>query len=285
MSVRVPSLRTLADGRWFAKWSGKRRYFGRDESAARKAYARSLQAWAARQDGGDRARRDTPSRCGLVIDLANKFIHAEELERGRQLGDYYRKTLKRFLTHFGIVVADRITVRDVRAIKEEMLDQGYAPKTVNPDITAINVLFNWLGEHGLVPPVSFKGCKPIPLPPPPYQAMSVDEVHAFVHSVPSTIAAWLAVNYLALARPTEVIRFVCKEGDWVEPGIFRLARGKGDVVSKQPRRLVCSELCLKWYEKCKPVWSRLDSYSGAGAPSFAERRCSLCSQGLFRLFH
>lgn len=263
MNQRVPKLRKHATGHWFCHWGGRARYFGKDRSKAQGAYLESLEEWAKWRMSRNASRLPPMSKAALVVDIAEKFLVAKQLEGNLDLRRYYTKHLKRFLHAFGPVRADVIRVRHLQGLKDDMLRAQYAPKTVNHDITAVKTMLAWAVDQEIIPSVSLRGAKCMPLGPPPNKALPIDVVGGMIVDASEDVRPWLAINYLALMRPSEVIRVVHDQGEWVEPGIFRLDRGKIDQKARSARHVVFSDEALGWLANCRPIWSRLDSYSSA----------------------
>ena len=78
MNTRTPSLRQLADGRWFTKWGGRCHFFGRDPVLTAERYTESLKAWQAWRLRVKRAQASIPhaQRRPLVIDVADEVVTA-----------------------------------------------------------------------------------------------------------------------------------------------------------------------------------------------------------------
>ena len=263
MNVKTPSLRQSKDGRWLTKWGGKNHYFGRNDVDAARAYAESLDRWRSWRDSQRAILQTRPHQRVHVVDVARRFLDAKRLEGGDSRSDYYAKHLKRFLLGFGMEIASEVRVSHVQAVKNEMLEAGFAPKTINHDTVAIKGMFQWAMDQDLVPAVNLRGCKQIPLAPPPDKSMSTIATSTMIATAPYDVMCWLAVNYLTACRPVEVIRLVHGLGSWTEPGVFRLDESKVATRTKMPRHVVVSDQAMKWLKRCVPRWSRLDSYSAA----------------------
>ena len=67
------------------------------------------------------------------------------------------------------------------------------------------------------------------------------------------------------ARPSEVVRIVHGDGEWVQEGVFRLRVSKTDR-ARLPRHLIVSDLAAHWLGICRPHWSRLDSSTIGRSP-------------------
>jgi len=273
-NVNVPKLSQLPDGRFVTKWGGKRHYLGRNQTIAVKLYAESIAQWSAWRGEVDRVRsRPMKLRRRRLIDISVAFLESKSLEGGIDLERYYRKHTKRFVGSYGGDFADGIRVGDLTGLKNDMLRKAFAPKTVNHDVIAVRAMMQYAIDQELIPPVNLKGCKPITLGLPPDKSMTIDKVMRMFADAGDKVRPWLVVNYLTAARPIEVVRIVHKQGTWIEPGIFRLDRGKNDARNRVPRHLILTPEALSWLHVCRPYWSRLDSFSaavrnacGAGGP-------------------
>jgi len=198
-----------------------------------------------------------------VADLVERFLDAKQLQGGIDLRRYYAKHLKRFNHGFGDAPAEMVRPTHLQTVKDEMLGAGYAPKTVNHDVIAVRSMFDWASGLELISAVNMKGVKVLSLGPPPDKSMPIERVLSMIAKATHPLKAWLALNYLALMRPSEVVRVAHKQGTWVETGVFRLDKGKTDLKATLPRHVCFSDEALSWIDACDPKWSRLDCYSAA----------------------
>lgn len=261
--MKTPTLQRHATGQYFTHWGGKRRYLGKDYQRARARFLESMDEWRQWQDDKAANKPLAPSKVPLIIEVAEQFMDAKRVEVGLDAQEYYQKHLRRFLGLYGRYRADWVRPKHLNALKLDMLSERYAPKTINHDLTAIRVMFNWASGLELIPPISFKGVKNLPLGPPPDKSRPIEEIRHAIRSANEHVRPWMAVNYLTACRPSEVIKCVDRQGKWVEPGIFRLDRGKMDRKASFPRHVVFSEIALAWLDCCESRYSRLDSYSQA----------------------
>ena len=277
MNTKVPSLTMLRDGRYVTRWGGRRHYFGRDEGAAFAQYKRALDKWRRWRERRNEARQvitastDPDGRLG-VVTAADQFLVAKRLERGRNLERYYRKHLKRFLYATAHEVVADISARHLNALKLDMLQGGFAPKTINHDLIAARAFLRWCYDFLEIPAKPLRSIRTIPLGEPPDRSMTIAEVRTMINKAPYPIKPWLVVNYLTAGRPIEVVRLVNDAGRWAYPGIYRIENKVGQVTG-EPRHLIVSPLAQRWLECCEPVWTRLDSYSAA------VRRKEACGPG------
>jgi len=248
------------------RWGGKDRYLGQDWEKANAKYltdpVNGLSAWSAW-----RAARNTqrlpPMRPMLTMaDILERFLEFKRLEGGADVENFYAKHLKRFAHAYGQARGDLIRAKHLQALKEDMLRHGYAPRTVNHDLQAVKTLLRWGAGMEYAPLMDLRIVRGVPLPEPPDRSLPVAKVRRMVATAPETLAPWLAINYLCLMRPSEVVRVVQQEGEWESDGIYKI-RSKVGRRTRQPRRVVFSRLALKWLGQCEPRWTRLDSYSQA----------------------
>lgn len=274
MAHKTPRFTQLADGRWITRWGGKRHYFGRDHSQAVKQYAKSLEDWAAWNDRKTRAIHSASSKRILVKDLARQFLDTKYADGGVDLERYYSKSLRKFLNVYAKAYADDIKVSHLHQFKQALQQMEYKrgkkgeyrkfkPKTINHEIIAIRSMLAWGMSLDYIPTVNLAGCKTVPLGPPPDKTFPYKKVKQAITDTDSPVKPWLAVNYLTMARPIEMIRIVLDQGTWVDEHVYRLDIHKNFRRTSMPRHIVFSGEALKWLKLCQPVWSRLDSYSQA----------------------
>lgn len=263
MNTRTPTFRQHRDGRYLTKWGGRNRYFGRDLSIARKLFAVSLGEWAQWADERRAYLQSRPDDTLRVSALAEQFLESVRRESSSYSVKYYKGTLRRFLFSYGKLRAGAIRVVALHGIKDDMIDEGMSPKTINGTIIAIRTMFRWAEDRELVKPVNLRGCRSIPLGPLVRKAWCPTAVRLMVHRAGNPLAPWLAFAYLSLARPTEVVRCIHGQGEWSERGVFRLDRGKADKKSTIHRHLVVSDRALVWWKRCRPAWSTAESYAQA----------------------
>lgn len=261
--MRPPTLRIHKTGQYMVRYAGRDHYLGHDKRRADEQFLTHLDKWREWRESKAEARniRHQFKRVPGVVELINMFVDAKKTERGDACAAYYKKHLRYFNQIYGKQDIDVIGPRHLNAVKIELLRQGYAPKTINHDLTAIRVMLNWASALELGPNINLKGVKNLPLGPVEHVAVSVKEVRAAIRSAPPDVKEWMAINYLALLRPSEVVRVVHKQGEWIQKGVFRLDRGKMDERASIKRHCIFSAEALKWLKKCKPRWDLAESYS------------------------
>lgn len=269
--MRIPSLRKHATGQWFTHWGGRDHYFGHDKEEAESLYVQSLQEWHEWRDSrrAERDRRQRMTRLA-VAELVQQFTNAKRIETGEDAARYYENHLTRFNHIYGALDADLIRPKHLNALKLSMINDGYAPKTINHDLTAIRVMFNWASGLELIEAINLRGVKNMPVGPVKDKTVSEQRVREGLVRAPQRLRPWMAINYLALLRPSEVVRVVRGEGEWVSDGVFRLDKGKMDRRASIKRHCVFSDRALRWLRRCELHWTRYDSYYAACARAFPE---------------
>ncbi len=273
--MRVPSLRKHKSGNLFCRWGGKDHYFGRDEKIARQKYIKSLADWEVWKNEREEAKSipDEPPQ-PKVEDVASDFITSRRIEFKEETARYYEKHLVRFLEKFVGLDMDLIRPADINEFKLWLMQyinpetrEPLAPKTINHDLLAVKALFNWAAQLEIIPPISLRGVRKVPLGPAPDMSEPVDKVIAALSNADERAKPWLCVNYLALLRPSEVVKVVHEEGEWVEEGVFALDQGKMDAVAPIKRHCIFSPLALEWLERCHKKWTRVGTYRDSARKS------------------
>jgi len=259
MNQRTPSLRQHKTGVWFTRWGGQDHYFSVDKQDSLGRYLDSLKDWSEWRSARNARRFPPMAKAKLAVDIVERFLEAKEAEGGVGRRRYYHNHLRRFLHGYGHMRADAIRPAQLQALKEEMSRQGYEPKTINHDLSVVKSLFLWASGLDLVPAVNFRPVRSMPLPPTADRALTVEQVHEMIRKAPRGLDCWLAVNYLALMRPSEVVKVVNGWGHWEEPWLFR-CHGKVTGRTQEYRRVVFSDAALSWLAQCEPRWTRQDSY-------------------------
>lgn len=262
--MRIPKFSLhKASGQWFIHYAGKTHYLGRDKRAAKRAYLEHLDRWREWTEARANHAVKRTRRHITIDELIDAFAIAKRTERGHDCERYYLKHTKRLRYWFGDTVAEMFRPRDFNEFKLGLIEEGFAARTVNHDLTACKVLFAWASMLELIPMVNFAGIKNLPVGPTQPRFMPHDALVRAIRTAKAEVRPWLAVNYLALLRPSEVVKVVHKQGEWIEDGVFVLDRGKMDARATIKRHCVFSPVALSWLSCCEPRWSRLDSYSPA----------------------
>lgn len=195
-----------------------------------------------------------------VTTLAKRFLRNRLAEGGTSRSRFYAKHLRRFLTDYGGWPLQDIRGHVLNEVKENMLRDGFAAKTINHDLTAIVTMFRWAEEIEIIPHCSLRVRK-CPLPLITSRAWTVDEVRRYVFSPltgryrAGTTAEWdltllLGLEYITVVRPSELVRIAGGLGEWVEPGVLVLP-SKMDYKCRTQRHIVFNEEALCYYEDLK----------------------------------
>ena len=303
---RQPTLRLHATGQYMTKMHGKCLYFGSDRAEAERRFAQTLLAYNAakppqpqrrskasnsdRQGStvGSNSRRRT--KCLTVAEAAERLAKELAPELTEEGLRYHRKNLGRFCARFGVLPLDEISGRLVQEYRLELCAK-YAPKTVNHTLTSLKRLLVHARDFGWVDKFDFEvgAIRMLPLEPPAPRAMTLKQAFDFIESVgrvdrvhPRSIRykrrvalAMLLQLHLA-CRPSELVRLVNNEGEWIEPWAFRPTRSKTARRSRQHRYLVLSlrsrallklihrpDACHQRRGRSRATWETYDAYGKA----------------------
>lgn len=188
--------------------------------------------------------------------------------------DSFKYRIKPFLELFGEQEIGSVTALDVLEYRERLIKK-YKPWTSYGNLVAAKKLIKWAASMQMRPPIDFTAVPPISIPIQTKASWLPEEV-ARMLSVASTIdpraEAWGRLQYLTLARPSEVVRLVHGQFEWQTNSIALMNESK----TKYPRYIVFSEvarLALDDAQKTKPArknraktarpWATLNSYGHA----------------------
>lgn len=263
--MRVPKLhRHKSTGHYYTRWGGKQHWLGSDRKQAQDRFLEQLEDWQDWRDSKAEARRRQSTYELLVPDLVERFLASRRVEIGLDCEEYYRKHLIRFMVAFRKVGVHLIRPLDLAQIKEQMIRRGFAPRTINHDLKAVKTMWRWGSALDLCPAIDLGGVRGVPVGPVKQLTVSRHAIECAIRWCPDRqLRPWLAINYLALLRPSEVLKVVHGQGEFVEHGVFRLDRGKMDRRAAIHRHCIFSDAALAWLELARPVYSRMDSYSHA----------------------
>ena len=222
-SNRLPTLRRHVTGVYFAQWKGRYRYFTLDRAESERLYAGLL---------GDIATTGTGTTRVTVRQAAAMWLADCEARRLRPRSvRSYRLHLKRTLDRFGDWPASRFGTEQLRALVADWSASGAAPKTIAHWKHAASMALAYAG----VTVGRVRGPKLTPPRPrvlTPQQVRSVIERAAVEWTrrgrwdVGHDLAHWLALQYLTVTRPSEVLRLVAGQYDDLGGGRGRLWTSK-----------------------------------------------------------
>ncbi len=287
--AKVPKLRRHATGVYFCQFAGERRYFSINLEESEREYRAALREWTAWQDELARDRAKTTHR---VIDIIREYLASRKTDASEDQWRWCRSHLGRLGRTWGGLPADAFNARLLQAMKADMLTvprkstkdkaapRRLAAKTINHDLRAIKSLFRWASDMGYCREVNLRAVKMLPLPQLQRKTATPAEVARVINLAlgreighhPKTlerlkpnpeIAPWLAVNYLAALRPSEVVRLVHGEGVWIGEGLFQPRYSKTFKDGRHPRVYVLSPEALLWLRHARPLWSDMKAYGSA----------------------
>lgn len=262
--MRVPKLRRHKSGHYFVHWGGQDHYLGKNKADADQLYLDQLAEWR-EWWAGKLQDRGKPKRPRYTIaEVASKFLEAKRSELGQQ-GEYnYRKQIKRFVKVYGDMPITWIEPKHLHKVKSDLLGQRLAPKTINHVLGGVRTMMRWAGLMDYCDQLDWSAVRNIPLGPIEVDHADRADVLAGIRRAPEYVRPYMAVQYLALLRPSEVLRVVNGEGRFVEHGIFRLDKGKMDRRVSMKRHAVLSDEALGWLAMAEPRrYTALAAYSSA----------------------
>lgn len=281
MARNPPKLRRHTTGVYFVEFAGQRRYFSVDLKESEREYRQALREWAAWQDGLALAKSHTSHR---IVDIVREYLRSRLTDASEDQWRWCRSHLGRLTRLWGGLPADAFNARLLQAFKADLVaikePKKLAAKTINHDLRAIKSLFRWASDMGYCKEVNLRAVKALPLPQLRRKELSPAEVARVVNlalgreigthpitkarlTADPRVAPWLALNYLAALRPSEVVRLVRGEGEWIERGLFQPRISKTFRDGRTPRVYVLSEEAMMWLQHARPEWAHMKAYGTA----------------------
>src|SRR5262249_16110696 len=119
------------------------------------------------------------------------------------------------LRSLGATRVSRITIDGILAYRQDRLEKGCSPRTVNIDVGALSTMLRWAEAHQLIGSNPLAKLKPLPHDHPKEgRALSDDEVHRLLDKSPPP---WLDIWYALLVtglRKEELASLTFKDIDW-----------------------------------------------------------------------
>jgi integrase len=291
--ARLPKLGLHASGNYFIKYGGQNHYLGRDLAAAQAEYARHLILWRKLQTAKASTTGRTPER--LIIELLTEFLDEVGSDAGPNARRHLASHTQRFGAAWGQVPAHRVVLPEVnpitwlRALKSDMLAIGYAPKTINHDLSAGKRFIEWAGVMGYLPAVSTRTIRGVPLGPRKRVDVHLDVLIGQIKRAECfdpRLGPWLRLHFLTGCRPSELVRLVHRQGMWERGGpttilptehgelvrfhdaaslhgaVFRM-QSKMEKVTRDHRYLCLSPEALYWLARCAAPWKTAAGYAQA----------------------
>lgn len=254
---------------YYLKFGGQKVYLAKgDRAKAEAAYADFLATtWV-----HERAKAlHGPLAVGTLAALEKGYLAFVEAELGRERRKDYAVHLDRILrrTDRGGAIRDTwspemVTAQALYAIQTSMRSE-YSARTINHSTKALARMLRWGHKQGIVsslPDLRISGLRvPAPQPRAPEPSV-VRALIAQAESADPRLAPWLALNYLSLMRPSEIVRLAKGEaeplgdtGVWVMHGKTTARTGQGRHV------LLTPEARRDWLPRLEPHWSHWRAYS------------------------
>jgi integrase len=161
-SKRSPSLcRHRKSGHAYAKFDGRQVWFGPyDDPRAHERFARTLAEWQAL---GGRLPQAGPEEGLLLADVVARYLEfAEGYYCGpegvptREVANL-RDALRPLLRLYGTLSIEDLGLRQLKTVREQMIDSGLARKTINDRMNRILRALGWAAEEELCRPDVFGG--------------------------------------------------------------------------------------------------------------------------------
>jgi integrase len=235
---REPRPRQKSNGAWFVRWGGKDHYLSTNALEAQRLWLDPMSrhpgarvAWLRWRTARRHAVESADLTAGpprLVVDVARELLEEYQAAGRAQAAHYFRTHLARFVNMHGeaqlLALAVPAPERGVyqapivRLLEAHKIDfsqpsaGGYSPRTINHDLTAIKRLFNFAADRGLCPTIHWRAVRRLPVPAPEPEELSprvLFRVMRRIHRREPLLLPYLALNYLTLARPSEVVELVC----------------------------------------------------------------------------
>lgn len=283
--AKVPTLRRHVTGVYFCQFAGQRRYFSIDLEESRKLYREALRDWTIWQDERQTERAHIHDR-RRIIDIVRVYLQSRRTDTSPEQYLWARYHLGRFTRVWAALPADDFNARLLQAFKMDLCEmvtdrkKKLAPKTINHDLRAIKALFRWASDMGYCREVNLRAVQTLPLNQLPRKALKPADVERIISIAlgqvsavhPKTgkplepnpdIAPWLALNYLAALRPSEVVRLVHADGLWIGKGLFQPRISKTYKDGRHPRVYVLTDEALMWLQHAKPIWNCMKNYGAA----------------------
>lgn len=288
--TRTPTLQVHARGQYFTKWGGRFFYFGTDEKIAAQRYAQCLQDWSAWKTEAKAHKVRVSSRLTFA-ELVDLFYDARLPDVSDDMRVYYEHHLRRAIQSFGRLPAATITgkylqsyLTGLRAIVSDRTKKKLGPKTIRHDITAIKAVLNWAMDMEHIPEVRLSAVKPPRQLPKIKKARTIEFIKGLIGKCRSAkeeqLECWIAVNYLAGCRPSELPRLASRSGEFLYQGkdgaVYAIV-GKMTWKTGEMRHVYLSSEAMIYFNALKPVWKEWRDYSKAVS--------AICAGGAHPLRH
>jgi integrase len=272
--TRTPTLQVHKRGQFFTKWGDRFHYFGTDEKTAQEKYAASLQEWALWK--ADKTEHKARVRSRLTFaELVKLFLAARLPDVSEDMAVYYDHHLRRGIQSFGRLPAATITGKylqaylvGLRTTISDRTKKALGAKTIRHDIAAIKAVLNWGMDMEHIPEVRLSAVKPPRLPPKKKKAYTIEFIKGLIGKCRTAhdeqLECWIAVNYLAGCRPSELPRLAARDGEFIHQGkdgaIYEIV-GKMTWKTGDLRHVYLSPEAMLYFNALKPEWKDWRDYS------------------------
>jgi integrase len=205
------------------------------------------------------------SAVGLrVAELIPKWLEAVKAESGENSHTNCRFWILPFAEMYGWQPVEEIKPADLFAYRSAQSKAG-AISSANVRLSAAKRFLVWAALMEYRPPIQTLGIRRLKRGPLPDKAWPEAQVQAHLRKAlavrkDDVLFRHLAVQYLAFARPTELLRLVEGAGVWEAEGVFKLAVSKTESKNGIPRRLILCERALELLSGLKPTFKTWQTY-------------------------
>ncbi len=232
----------------------KRLYLGPNEAKARAKLHRYMAEYYEALGPEHADSRPTLRRTGddiSLVALAVKFLNWNKANRATGTWHGYRDGLKYVTRQHRGTLAFELTVADVEAVKQEMIDGGYAARTINIMVTAIKRLYNWGVKQGLLADNPLSGLehvsKHVNAPARPLEKhLPLDRALSCIETCRQSPPLGEMCEFMLLTgmRVGEVVRVTWQDVDF-EQRTLRLERHKTSGGTGRPRTIPLCERAVQ----------------------------------------
>lgn len=274
MPSKQPTLRLHARGIYFVRWGGRDHYFTRSESASHRAFfdptgahPGALVHWL-RWRETKQAKVIARTGSLRVAELVKEFLARYFMEGRADTEAYFRHHLRRFTAIFGKFTVDAINVQAIDAFKRDLVHlQILKPRTIRHDLNAVKTLWRWGYANGLCPPLMLDTIKPPRIPRSRPEDLPLEVVKRSILGLSrehKSLEPYLAINYLCLLRPSEVMRIAHGQArisdippmhghKAIKRGMLMLTEHKTSGTTDTDRVVLVSAEAAKWLPHVRPL--------------------------------
>lgn len=254
-----PKMRKQARGTYKVRMFGKDYGLGRNHKEALKKYETLKQWWheeQAKRIREKRLRQDRTKARRKPLSMAEAFeIYLDDLLERKGPASHEREAdhVNRCSSHFEGLLASDVGPAEINSMAKALLAQSYAPKTINHAISITKRSLKHCMASELIPERSLQHARALPLEPVKDESRTIADVRrAIVREASKGLQPWMAINYLTACRPSEVIRIIRQEGEWIHPRVLRLSVSKTDLQATVHRHILFSLEALWWLNEADP---------------------------------